>query len=212
MPATFVRIAGNTVFAILIACLITPGGLGLLAAEDGPLDMPPLAEEQPPLTEEQPPLTEEEAALQPPPGSDYLGLLESNEATYVDTGAPAGCDECTGSGACNTWAGYGDDACYDPTYCESPGQLWFRADYMLWWTRGARLPPLVTTSPVGAPVGVLGAETTTVLLGDSMEHEGSRSNLRGRIGYWFGYCEILGLEGDYFDLGQPTAEITITSR
>ena len=35
-------------------------------------------------------------------------------------------------------------------------EYWLRADYLMWWTNGTRLPPLVTTSPQGTPVAQAG--------------------------------------------------------
>ena len=40
------------------------------------------------------------------------------------------------------------------------GRYWFRADYLLWWTRGSYVPPLVTTSTNPADGGILGRPTT----------------------------------------------------
>src|SRR5262249_11215773 len=43
--------------------------------------------------------------------------------------------------------------------CGPPGRFWAEADYLLWWMRGASLPPLVTASPPGTgrrQAGVLG--------------------------------------------------------
>ena len=55
-------------------------------------------------------------------------------------------------------------------FCGPPGRVWLRADYLMWFTTGTRLPPLVTTSPQGTPAnqaGVLGAPGTTILFGGS---------------------------------------------
>ncbi len=38
--------------------------------------------------------------------------------------------------------------CYSPLQ-ELQGHLWVRGEYLLWWTEGSALPPLVTSSPVG---------------------------------------------------------------
>ena len=48
--------------------------------------------------------------------------------------------------------------------------FWAEADYLAWSVSGDKLPALVTTAPVGTPLGVagvLGQPTTTVLFGDS---------------------------------------------
>src|SRR5262245_44853218 len=51
---------------------------------------------------------------------------------------------------------------------DRPGRVWLEAEALLWWMRGADLPPLVTTSPPGTPLtraGVLGSPGTEVLFG-----------------------------------------------
>jgi len=90
--------------------------------------------------------------------------------------------------------------CGEP-YCGPTSQFWMRFDYLLWWTNGSHLPPLVTTSPADQPPGVLGDANTQVLFGDSEVNRGSRSNFRATLGYWFDCSHQFGFEGDYFDLG-----------
>src|SRR5580693_2099906 len=70
----------------------------------------------------------------------------------------------------------------------SPGEFWIGAEYLLWSTKGDKLPPLVTTSPVGTPqvsAGASGAPGTTVLFGNGTVGDGWRSGVRVRGGYWF---------------------------
>ena len=58
------------------------------------------------------------------------------------------------------------------------------ADTLLWWTRGTRLPALVTTSDAGTPrqqAGVLGLPSTSVLFGDETIGANVRSGVRLRI-------------------------------
>ena len=86
-----------------------------------------------------------------------------------------------------------------------PGQFWARADYLMWFTSGMRLPPLVTTSPVGTPVanaGVLGQPGTTVLYGDSTVGDDGRSGVRATVGMWLDCCHQWGVEFDFFTLGE----------
>jgi hypothetical protein len=85
------------------------------------------------------------------------------------------------------------------------GQVWVRSDYLLWWTRGAQLPPLVTASPPGTSVpdaGVLGVPGTTILYGDSTVNGGSRSGFNITAGCWLDCCHAIAIQGDYFDLGR----------
>jgi hypothetical protein len=87
------------------------------------------------------------------------------------------------------------------------GSFWIGADYLLWSTKGARLPPLVTTSPPGTPkpqAGVVGAPGTTVLFGDGAVADGWRSGVRLRGGYWFEPRRRSGIEAEFFALGSRT--------
>jgi hypothetical protein len=100
------------------------------------------------------------------------------------------------------------EPCCMPSVCECPacgpdGQLWADVDFLLWWVKGDRLPPLVTTSPAGTPraqAGVLGAPGTTVLFGDSGVNGGVRTGVRFRAGYWCDCEHTIGIEGDFFVL------------
>ena len=101
------------------------------------------------------------------------------------------CDECEGVDFCGF-------AC-----CCPPGKFWLRADYLMWWTNGMRLPPLVTTSPPGTPLEQAGVlPNATVLFGDSTVGAGGRSGYRFSWGMWLDNCCTWGIEGDYFALGQ----------
>ena len=145
-------------------------------------------------------------------------LLETTSASQSETSTvlPAGCAECSatdcGGVACDGECGEQCDGCSGDTCCDPccrcrPCELWVRADYLLWTTRGVRLPPLVTTSPIGVvPPGAIGAPTTTVLFGDDWTNNEIRSGYRVTMGYWFRCCCRLGVEADYFDMGGQTAE------
>lgn len=80
---------------------------------------------------------------------------------------------------------------------------WVRAEYLLWWTRGQDLPPLVTTSPDNTPranAGVLGVPGTDILLGDERVDQRSRSGGRITIGHWLDNgCRAI--EAHYFAVG-----------
>jgi hypothetical protein len=81
--------------------------------------------------------------------------------------------------------------------------MWGDAEYLLWWMKGAALPPLVTTSPPGTPAnqaGVLGAPGTAILFGNSRVNDDVRSGGRFTVGYWLNDCQTLGVEGDFFIL------------
>src|SRR5262245_16532969 len=66
-------------------------------------------------------------------------------------------------------------------------RLWVEAEFLLWWMRGDRVPPLVTGSPPGAPIGqagVLGVPGTVVLFGGERTNSDARSGGRLTIGVW----------------------------
>jgi hypothetical protein len=78
-----------------------------------------------------------------------------------------------------------------------------RGEYLLWWTKGEHLPPLVTTSPVGSPratAGVLGQPTTTIRFGDTDVDDQARSGGRVTLDAWLTCNQGLGIEASYFIL------------
>lgn len=94
-----------------------------------------------------------------------------------------------------------------PAVCGPPGRVWGRAEYLLWWTKGTPLPPLLTTSPPGTPLedaGVLGRPGTTVLFGDETVNGGARSGGRFTLGGWFNPGQTTGIEGNFFFLADQT--------
>lgn len=95
-----------------------------------------------------------------------------------------------------------------------PSRFWARGEYLLWWTRGDRLPPLVTTSPTGtaeALAGVLGEPGTTILFGDSLVNNVARSGGRGTLGFWFNSDQSIGLDGNFFGLVEQTRRFSASS-
>jgi hypothetical protein len=118
-------------------------------------------------------------------------------------GCPAeGCEPCQQEPACCN------------TCCGNTERFWVRTEYLLWWTRGAHLPPLVTTSPAGTPAnnpetgepyaGALGQDSTQVLFGDSRTGGSPQSGLNLSAGMWLNCCHTLALEGNWFYLGRQT--------
>ena len=69
---------------------------------------------------------------------------------------------------------------------------WFNADYQLSWLRGQRTQPLVTSSGSSVPLasaGVVGLNTTTVLLGGASAWDTSPSSgFRLNTGRWLDNC------------------------
>jgi hypothetical protein len=98
--------------------------------------------------------------------------------------------------------------------CGPSGRFWIRGEYLLWWTKGDSLPPLVTTSPTGTPrpqAGVLGQPGTVILFGDEDVNDGARSGGRFTVGTWLDDCQTWGIEGDYFALGEEVTEFSASS-
>ena len=100
--------------------------------------------------------------------------------------------------------------------------MWVFGDYLFAFTRGSRLPPLVTTSDPGTPqvsAGVLGVGSTRTLFGDEFVNDGLRSGLRVGAGYLFGSERIYGvewgamvLEGKAVHFSNSSASVPILAR
>jgi hypothetical protein len=85
---------------------------------------------------------------------------------------------------------------------------------LLWWFRGERLPPLVTTSPAGTPqnqAGVLGADSTTVLFGNSAVNTNPQGGWQINTGYWLDCNRRWGIEGNFFMLSAQTTTFSAAS-
>ena len=101
-----------------------------------------------------------------------------------------------------------DDDCEGIDFCGfacccPPGKLWLRADYLMWWTNGMKLPALVTTSPIGTPVDDAGVlPNATILYGNDTVATSGRSGFKLSWGMWLDNCCTWGIEGDYFALGE----------
>lgn len=81
--------------------------------------------------------------------------------------------------------------------------LWADAECLLWWMRGAALPPLVTASPAGTPAsqaGVLGVSSTATLFGGERVNDDVRFGGRFVVGGWLDHCQRFGAEADFFML------------
>lgn len=106
----------------------------------------------------------------------------------------------------------GDDECdfltQFPFPFSLPERLYFRGEYLMWWSKAPTLPPLVTTSQAGtaqAQAGVLGLSTTSVLFGDGSTPLGMASGARLMLGSWLGPCQDTGVEVSYLFLGNQAA-------
>ena len=163
-------------------------GVAQAVAADAPLE--PVAEPSPAMA--QPPATDQ------PEASAYQDNVLDDEADYDDE------------------AYYEDEEAEFAglPLCSPPGRFWLRADYLMWWTNGVQLPPLVTTSPQGTPVaqaGVLGQPGTTILYGNQTIGNDMRSGFHTTVGMWLDPCHIWDLEFDYLSLGERANGYSRTS-
>jgi hypothetical protein len=80
-------------------------------------------------------------------------------------------------------------------------RFWAGADYLLWWIKDSKLPPLVTTGPA-ASGGALGYPGTSILFGGTHDYDHEDfSGGRFTAGMWLDCERTVGLEGSYFFLG-----------
>jgi hypothetical protein len=89
-----------------------------------------------------------------------------------------------------------------------------RGEYLLWWTKSSPLPPLVTTSPIGTPVGeagVLGQPGTSILFGGHDVSDNPRSGGRITAGGWLNECQTIGVEGYFFGLENASNSFSAAS-
>lgn len=111
---------------------------------------------------------------------------------------------------------YVDDACGD---CCGLNGLYVRGEYLLWGTKGMRVPALVTTgdaSVTNPPAGVINEDgsipsNTTVLFGNDEIHDDVRSGGRIIFGTFLGPCRNWAVEGEYFALGDETTDFRAAS-
>lgn len=83
-------------------------------------------------------------------------------------------------------------------------RLWFRGEYLLWWTDRMESPPLITTSPEGTPqsaAGVLGEPGTSVLFGDGPINDRVAHGFLASAGFWLTPQGAFAIEGEYFRFG-----------
>ena len=102
-------------------------------------------------------------------------------------------------GACATNAGGCD-----------PERWWSSAEYLLWWTKSAQFPSLLTTSSPSFN-GILGTGNTQTLVGDGSFGQTLHSGGRFGLGRWFGNDQRWALDGSVFFLGRNGNEFAANS-
>ena len=161
---------------------------------------------EPPASNE--PDAESEVIPAPPPvrnvplREDNREIREIEEEEPIAGGDPL--EPCCDDDWCRPRSGRIDFECSRPF----GGRLWTRAEYLLWWTRGANLPILATTSPAGTSPensGVLGQPGTSVLFGDGAAMTAARSGGRFSLGYLICPPAGFGVEANYLFLGSAAA-------
>jgi hypothetical protein len=84
-----------------------------------------------------------------------------------------------------------------------PAGVWVDADLLLWWMRGMHVPPLVTTGSVNDQhPGALGQPGTQVVFGNQSLDGDLEAGGRLQFGMWLNCCQTVGVQGEYFGLGQ----------
>lgn len=74
---------------------------------------------------------------------------------------------------------------------------WIEADLLLWWLKGASVPPLLSSSPPGTPrnqAGVLGTPGAQVLFGGDTYNNDMLPGGRFTLGAWLDEDKTLGVE------------------
>lgn len=98
--------------------------------------------------------------------------------------------------------------------CLGYGRFWVNTEALLWWMKGQQLPPLVTTSPAGTPqnqAGVIGADSTTVLFGNSTVNTTPQGGWLINAGAWLDCNRRWGIEGDFFMLSSQATNFSAAS-
>jgi hypothetical protein len=98
--------------------------------------------------------------------------------------------------------------------CLGNSRFWVDVEGLLWWMKGERLPPLATTSPAGTlpfQAGVIGADNTSVLVGNSTVNTTPQGGWQINAGYWLDQNRCWGIEGNFFMLSSQTTNLSATS-
>lgn len=175
-----------------------------------PKELPPLDEAR--LIWPTPPETAkktEAGATSVQPASDLTRIVGSNAeaATVVAADTPIS----TSSGIVCA-----DGSCDSPfsRYDFGPGRFYAKGEWLLWWTRGFRLPPLVATDSPNAPIdtrGLLGNGTAQLIYGNSLTSQGPTSGARFTVGYNVDPCGFCALEANFFFLGRKNDNASFSS-
>jgi hypothetical protein len=103
----------------------------------------------------------------------------------------------------------GDTGCFEQE-CIRPWDMWVRGEYLMWWSEGSRLPPLVTTSTDGGS-GILGAADTEVVVGGDLVGAERRDGARITVGAWLDDEHCRAIEASVYFLNDFESVIATQS-
>ncbi len=133
-------------------------------------------------------LQDESAPLAAPSADGFGGYLEDEGSTGLVPPRPS----IDSSPAFRSGTGGG---CYGLGDGDQNTRLWGSVDYMMLWSRGRYLPPLLTTDPTGR--GVPATFPGAVVFGGEDIGKGLRSAGRFSLGLWLDQCEQVGVGGRF---------------
>lgn len=125
----------------------------------------------------------------------YLSIpcpwLHSGSASEVGHAMPPACE----TDPTSAWVAEPRILPYQ-AYCGYPHTFWLSAEFVSWWMKDGRLPPLVTAGPTGS-TAVLGEPGTVLQFGggDSDLNPFLGGQFRG--GMWFDFEQLWGIEGAF---------------
>ena len=103
-----------------------------------------------------------------------------------------------------------EDFVFGPPAGQIPWRLWGSAELLLGSTRGARVPPVVTTGPAVLGIGNAGAldsPGTVPLFGGQKRLDDWRAGFRGEMGVWLDDARVWGVTGRYYSLFSTSEQL-----
>ena len=92
------------------------------------------------------------------------------------------------------------NGCCPVDQCLCRSQVWASAEFLYGFRKSRQVPPLVTSSVPGTDqidAGVLGLDSTSILLGDEGLQDNPQPGVRGEGGFWLDSAAQLGVEGSF---------------
>ncbi len=108
----------------------------------------------------------------------------------------------------NETLSFGVGTACPPVYTKPREVAWSSLDYLLWWSKGQFVPPLVTTGTVTS-LGVLGQPDTEILYGGQSLNGAANSGARLELGWWL--APEWAAEGNVLWLAQTTDTYNVAS-